>query len=666
MALDLPTPRHPPSSGAPAAQVRAYRRWKAGQELARKDQWAGAAEAFAQASQWQADGAYGVAAVHALIRSDRSEQAIALARALHQTHPELLVAYTLESHALLSMGLNEEAVACLQSVPPSVPRDHDAWVSMAVALERCGRCEAAIQAYMQALIQKMDQPMTHYRMGMSFKELGMKAEAAECVRTALALGLGSSEVAARAQLAFLEREALRWRQADLALSELRAAIQKVPDGVALEAGAFTHAVLVDDPLEQLKVAAHYASHLQHSVRPLPKVYAKRREGRIRLGYVSSDFHQHATSQLLVQVLEAHDRERFEVTLFSSGRDDGSAMRRRVMAASEHFEDMRGNSFERIAQRVREQQIDILIDLKGATHDTTLPVFACRPAPLQVSWLGFPGTTGASYLDYLIGDRVVTPLEHAHHFKERIAQMPHCYQPNDGLRVRPQGSRRSEWGVPEDALLLCGFHQAYKITPAVFDVWCSLLRAQPRAVLWLLKWNLTVQQQLVAEAAARGIAADRLVFAPLISADDHLRRLSCADVFLDTWPCNAHTTASEALWVGVPVVTLIGQTFAQRVAASLLEAVELPQWVTHSPAEYEAQVTSLMNDAQAREGLRTHLQAQCAQSPLFDGQRFARDLEALLGRMWERKKQGLAADFLPAVVDAVESATDCFERSANLS
>jgi predicted O-linked N-acetylglucosamine transferase (SPINDLY family) len=321
-----------------------------------------------------------------------------------------------------------------------------------------------------------------------------------------------------------------------------------------------------------------------------------------------------------------------------------------MAASEHFEDMRGNSFERIAQRVREQQIDILIDLKGATHDTTLPVFACRPAPLQVSWLGFPGTTGASYIDYLIGDRVVTPLENAHHFKERIAQMPHCYQPNDGLRVRPQGSRRSEWGVPEDALLLCGFHQAYKITPAVFDVWCSLLRAQPRAVLWLLKWNLNVQQQLVAEAAARGIAADRLVFAPLISADDHLRRLSCADVFLDTWPCNAHTTASEALWVGVPVVTLMGQTFAQRVAASLLEAVKLPQLVTHSPAEYEAKVASLMNDSPARQDLRIHLQGQCAQSPLFDGQRFAHDLEALLSRMWERKKQGLAADFLPAVVE----------------
>jgi predicted O-linked N-acetylglucosamine transferase (SPINDLY family) len=475
----------------------------------------------------------------------------------------------------------------------------------------------------------------------------MKAEAAECVRTAIVLGLGESDLAARGQLAFLEREACRWRQADAVLADLRPALRALPDGMPMETAPFVHAVLLDDPVEQLKVARHYALHVERKVQPLPRRGAREHAGRLRIGYLSADFHQHATSQLMAQMLECHDRSRFDVTLLSTGPDDGSAMRQRMQSACERFEDMRGQGFAKMAQRARDLNIDILVDLKGATYDTLLPVLAHRPAPVQVSWLGFPGSTGARFIDYLIGDPVVTPLADAAHFSEKIAQLPHCYQPNDARRPLPLPSSRTEWGVPVDALLLCAFHQSYKISAEVFDQWCTLLRALPSAVLWLLRWNTNVQTTLTAAAVERGIAAERLVFAPVLPLQEHLSRLACADLFLDAWPCNAHTTASEALWAAVPVVTSTGANFAQRVAASLLHAVGLDELVCADADRYRSTALSLAADPQRRAHFRAHLVAQRSASALFDGARQAADLEQLFVRMWERAVRGLPPDHLAA-------------------
>jgi predicted O-linked N-acetylglucosamine transferase (SPINDLY family) len=386
-------------------------------------------------------------------------------------------------------------------------------------------------------------------------------------------------------------------------------------------------------------------HAARKVRPLPRMRARAHPERLRVGYLSADFHTHATSQLLVQTLECHDRRVVEVSCFSTGPDDGSAMRRRIVGAAEHFVELRGLGFEAIAQRIRDSRIDILIDLKGATHDSLLPVLACRPAPLQLSWLGFPGTTGAPYIDYVVGDAVVTPLHDAAHFSESIAQLPRCYQPNDALRARPRESLRSQWGVADDALLLCAFHQSYKISQEVFDVWCSLLEQRPQALLWLLQWNSNVTATLRAAARARGIDEQRLVFAPLLPLEQHLSRLACADIYLDAWPCNAHTTAGEALWVGVPVVTLTGTTFAQRVATSLLHAVQLDELACADVAGYRDQVLALADDAPRRSALRAYLLNR--PHALFDGAGMARDLEALFERMWSRAVEGLPPAPLPA-------------------
>jgi protein O-GlcNAc transferase len=644
MTIALPTPPVPGSSGA---QARAHRRWQAGQALARRERWSEAADAFEQAATICGDSAYALAAIHSLIEAGRPVDAVRRARAIRAVEPRLALACTLESHALLGLGQAEEAVTRLRALPDDVPRDHDHRVSLAVALQRANRHQEAVPAFFDALALKMDDALSHYRLGMSFKHLALKAEAAECVRTAVLLGLGSSDLAARGQLVFLEREACRWAAADEAMAGLRDAVRASPDNVALETSAFTHAVLVDDPLEILKVARHYALHSLGRVRPMPRRSAKKHDGRLRIGYLSADFHQHATSQLMAQMLECHDRVAVEVTLFSTGPDDRSALRRRMVASSEHFEELHGQGFGAMAARVRALGIDILVDLKGATYDTLLPVLAMRPAPLQVSWLGFPGSTGAPYIDYFIGDRIVTPLESSAHFSEKIAQLPGCYQPNDAHRPLPETSTRADWGLADDALVLCAFHQSYKISAEVFDRWCELLHALPNAVLWLLQWNSNVQATLTAAARERGIAAERLVFAPLVPTARHLSRLASADLYLDAWPCNGHTTVGEALWAGLPVVTILGPTFAQRVAASLLHAVDVDELVAADVPGYVDTVLALARDPLRRAGLRERLVTARTTSALFDGARFARDIEALYARMWARAVAGDPPAALPA-------------------
>ena len=628
-------------------QLQAFRQWQTGQGHAQRERWGAAADAFEQATELHADAAYGLSAAHALIKCGRTAEAVQRARRMRELHPRQLLGYSLESRALLALGRTNEALDCLHALPADLSPDHPYLVSMAAALQQAGRHAEAVPVMLQALALKIDDAVLHFHLGTSFKMLSMKAEAAECVRTAVALGLGSSEWAARGNLVFLEREACRWAEAQAELDRLRPALRALPPQQPMETSPFSHAVLVDDPEEQLKVSHHYALHVAGKLRPLPRQRARDADRRLRLGYLSADFHTHATSQLLVQVLEQHDRRAFEVFALSTGPDDGSVLRRRVVGAVERFEELRGLSHAHIAQRVRDLGIDILVDLKGATHDTQLPVFAARPAPLQVSWLGFPGTSGAPYMDYLIGDPVVTPLTNAAHFAEKIAQMPLCYQPNDARRERPQPSSRSDWGVPEDALLLCAFHQSYKISEEVFDLWCSLLRERDDARLWLLQWNTNVQATLCAAARARGIDPQRLFFAPLVPLQQHLSRLACADIYLDAWPCNAHTTAGEALWVGLPVVTLQGRTFAQRVASSLLHAVQLDELACHDVQGYRRTVLALAADAPRRAALRQHLAEQQQCSALFDGARFARDLEALLQRMWQQALRGAPLQHLAA-------------------
>jgi predicted O-linked N-acetylglucosamine transferase (SPINDLY family) len=369
--------------------------------------------------------------------------------------------------------------------------------------------------------------------------------------------------------------------------------------------------------------------------------------RIRLGYLSCDFHQHATALLLIEMLEAHDRELFELHAYSYGANDGQGMRERLQTRFDHFTDITALDDLQAARAIHADGIDILIDLKGYTAGTRTNVLTYRAAPLQVSYLGYPGTLGGTFCDYLISDRFITPLASAADYSEALACLPGSYQPH-GRSLDPGAApTRAAMGLPEEGLVLCCFNQAYKFTPEVFDIWCAMLDQAPGSVLWLLS-NEQAEGNLRVEAMHRGIAPHRLVFAPDMPQAEHLQRLQLADLVLDTLPYNAHTTASDALWAGVPVLTCAGDTFASRVAGSLLHAVALPEMVTHSLEEYAARAFALIAEPEQLLALRHKLAQHLALAALFDVEAYTHQLEDLFTQMWQRHQSGLQ----PQAMDAL--------------
>ena len=369
--------------------------------------------------------------------------------------------------------------------------------------------------------------------------------------------------------------------------------------------------------------------------------------RIRIAYLSADFREHAVSQLIVGMFEHHDRARFETVALSFGADDGSAMRSRIVKAVDHFVDVRTKSDWDIARLVRDKEIDIAVDLMGFTTGARFNVFAMRPAPIQVNYLGYPGTLGASYIDYVIADEVVIPPDQRQFYTEKVAYLPHSYQANDTARPVPRKiPTRQELGLPENGFVFCNFNNSYKITPELFDIWMRLLKQIDGSVLWLLESNASGLEHLRREAQQRGVAPDRLIFAPRTSLEDHLARQCVADLFLDTLPYNAHTTASEALWVGLPVLTCLGSTFAGKVAASLLTAIGFPEQVTYSLHDYEARALAIASDPTLSASIKCKLARNRASSPLFDTPRLTRNIEALYMSMWQRYKEGQPPTELP--------------------
>ena len=390
--------------------------------------------------------------------------------------------------------------------------------------------------------------------------------------------------------------------------------------------------------DQLFAAKKYIEALAPEASgPKPAFALPQSQGRIRVAYLSSDFRKHAISALMVGVIERHDRTRFETTALSTGPDDRSALRSRIEAAFNSFVDASTWSDERLIKYAREQKFDILVDVNGLSGEARPGVLAGRAAPVQVSYLGYPGTSGARYVDYLVADRIVIPPQDRNNFNERIIYLPNTYQPNDDQReITETTPSRANLGLPDDSFVFCCFNAAYKFTPTIFDQWMRILSATPSGVLWLMEYNRRAEANLRLEAEKRGIAPERIVFAPFAEQSNHLARLRQADLFLDTLPYNAHTTTSDALWAGVPVLTRRGATFAGRVAASLLQAVGLPELVVETAEDYEAAAIALAADRPRLEEIRANLQKRNRTSPLFDTQRYARDLESAFASIHSRR------------------------------
>ena len=556
------------------------------------------------------------------------------------------VACRIAAELQLQMSRPDDALRTLRALSDDVPRDHDYYNALGNALFQTRDAQAAVEAYFKALSIKIDSAIVHYRLGLCFMDLRMDLEAAECFRTAISLGDPSTSALALSLLVHENRQACNWQDDVADTQALLDGVDRDDPEIARLLLPFALIPIESTPAQQKRLGQRRVEGMTRHIVPLPAP-GPRAPGRIRVGYLSADFHQHATAVLMTELLERRDTARFETFLYSHSRDDDAPITRRVRAACEHFVDVRGTGNCAVAKRIREDGIDILIDLKGHTRDSRMDLMAYRPAPVQAAYLGYPATTGAPFIDYFIGDRVTTPLAHAAHFTEHIAQLDGCYQPNDGARPLPPCPPRAELGLPEDAVVLCCFNQTYKLSPRMLDLWARILAGAPRAVLWMLAWNPHARQNLLREFAQRGVDTARIFWTTKIDLAAHIARLRAADLFLDTWPCNAHTTASEALWAGVPVLTVPGPTFASRVAASLVSACGLADLACASEDDYVELATALANEPDTLQGIKSHLETNRRALPLFDAQRLARDMDALLIRMHERHQAGLAPQALEA-------------------
>ncbi|MCC6194295.1 MAG: hypothetical protein IT518_07485 [Burkholderiales bacterium] len=424
--------------------------------------------------------------------------------------------------------------------------------------------------------------------------------------------------------ALTARYACAWVEAAQAQAELSRLAQAVPGRFTCEPMAAV-ALLADATQQRRGIEGYCLGALPAPAAP---ALVARRGTRLRVGYLSSDLHDHATAHLAAGLFEAHDRARLEVFAYACDRDDGSAMRKRLRGAFEHWRDLAGRDDHDAAKIVADDGLDVLVDLKGHTHGARLPLLARRPAPVQLHYLGFPGTIGYGAIDGLVADDVVAPLGREGEFAERLLRLPVCYQVNDARRELPPAASRAQAGLPEGALVLACFNQAYKLTEPFMAVWLDVLREHPDAVLWLAVPHELARRNLANFAGQRGIAPERVIFAPTLAQGAHLARLQCADLTLDVLPYGSHTTGSDALFARVPLLTCRGTTFAGRVGASLCTAVHLPELVAESLPDYAARLRSLCADRARLAHYREHL-ADRARLPLFDTEGFTRAFERLL-------------------------------------
>ena len=573
------------------------------------------------------------------LRPNEAEQAYRKAIALR---PDYADAHCNLGMLLFEEGKQDAALAAFRRTLELAPGHPDALNSLARHLSLNGHFDEAEQAYRQALAVRPDSADIYNNFGNLLRESHRFAEAEAAYRKALSIQPDYGH--ALGQAVSCARNSHDWSKAE---ADAEAIVRALEKGVTGIPALMVLSLPELDPVQH-RLASELTARkpLQRylDAPPLVAPNLHRSHERLRIGYLSSEFHTHPVMYLLAGVLESHDRDHFEIHAYSFGPALHDAYRKRAEQGCEFFHDISSISMVDAAQRIADDEIDILVDLSGHAGYAKPAIPALRPAPVIVSWLGYPGTLGLPRLaDYIIGDAVLTPLEHAAHYSETIAWMPQCYQPNDSrleIGVRPT---RREVGLPDQAVVFCSFNQAYKLTPAMFSLWCRLLDAVPGSVLWLQRpKEASAIENLLREASHRGIAAERLVFGPPLPMSDHLARLQLADLALDTYPYGSGATGSNVLRAGVPMVTLMGDSYVSRMAASQLHAVGLPELVTTCPEDYFDLARKLALDPAGLGAIREKLAANLPASPLFDTQGFTRDLERLYQRIWLDHESGVRA------------------------
>ena len=568
-----------------------------------------------------------------LLRLGRAAEAEPLCRRAMKSRPGQPELVFLLAQILSAQGKPAEAVRELEKVMARRPDFLDAAGFAGTLYEHLGQPAKAEQCYRRLLARR---PLPHlwFNLGNALRRQDKQAEALDAYGRAYRAA--PDEVTFLSALVARKQALCDWDGLDELVARL---IERVAKG---DAGIQPLRLLALDCPESihLRCAEDWGRRL--TAPPPPPRPAPVAKDRLTIGYLSADFHAHATAYLAAGLFERHDRSRFDIVAYSVGPDDRSEMRRRLEAGFDRFHHLAGQIPATIAERIAADGVDILVDLKGWTRDARPDVLALRPAPLQVAYLGYPGTMGVDFIDYVIADPVVLPMDRQPFYREKIVQLPECYQVNDRQRpLPPPPPDRAGLGLPERGKVLACFNAAYKITPRIFAVWMRLLAEAEDAVLWLLADEPAVEAALRNAASRHGIAPERLVFAPHLPLEQHLARYAAADLFLDTLPYNAHTTGSDALWMGCPLVTCRGDSFAARVGASLLGAVGLPSLVAESLEQYQEIASALLRDDGALDTLRAQLAANRMTAPLFDTARFTRHLEAAYTTMATRAANGLA-------------------------
>jgi predicted O-linked N-acetylglucosamine transferase (SPINDLY family) len=564
----------------------------------------------------------------------RLEEAIASFQRALVLNPGLAEVFNNLGLALREQGDLEAAVAHYRQALALRPSFAAAYCNLGNAMMEKGELHDALAAYQEALKCRPAYAEVYSNLGAALSDQGKPVEAIAHYRQALALkpDLIETENKLMHQLQHL----CEWFELDGLIDRQR---QSLHAASSTQAPPFNLLAIPSSSADQLTCARKWvASRLTLVARlrdGLGFHFTRIAKRRLRIGYLSADFREHPIARLIAEVLERHDRAAVEVCAYSYGPDDGSDIRQRIARACDLFVDIRRNPFAEAARQIYEDGVDILVDLMGYTGSARTQILALRPAPIQVNYLGYPGTMGATFMDYIITDRFITPPDQQPYFAEKFVYLPDCYQANS--RQHPMADTtpsRVDCDLPSEGFVFCCFNNTYKITPVIFDVWMRLLRAVQGSVLWLLEAHPGVTVNLRREAQVRGVEAECLVFAPRVAPKHHLARHGLADLFLDTLPYNAHVTCSDALWAGLPVLTCAGETFASRVAGSLLTAIGLPELITTSLADYEGRALRLAQHPEELATLRARIARNRLTAPLFDTPRFTRHLERAYELMWE--------------------------------
>lgn len=537
---------------------------------------------------------------------------------------------------LYAQGEFQQAISCCEHILSLTPEDAGAHNNLGTIYYAQGNIIQAIRHCRHAVTLNPDFPEAWYSLGVALRSNSDIKGSNECYRRALSLK--PDYVLANNLLLFQSLEICDWQNWQPRFQQLKNDLRSQPD-IRIE--PFTLLATPSTGDEQLICSRQRALITESTLASLRNqtdfTFNTRAHSRIRIGYLSADFHTHATAYLIAELLELHDRSRFEIYAYSYGPDENSPMRKRLKAACDHFVDIASHTHLGAAQTIYQDEIDILIDLKGYTKGSRVEIMALRPAPIQVNWLGYPGTMGADFIDYIIADNFIIPVETEHLYSEKVIRLPDCYQINDRKRaVSSVTPSRQACGLPESGVVFCSFNQSYKILPDMFEVWMRILNQVPGSVLWLLETNQWAAENLKQEAQKRGIEATRLIFSPKLPLAEHLARYRLVDLCLDTYPVTSHTTASDALWVGCPLVTCVSDTFVSRVAGSLLHTVGLPELVTASFTDYEKRVLELINHPEMLKIIQEKLHIARDNSPLFDSTRFTHNLEAAFTTIWQKQ------------------------------